>query len=177
MRWHSNCFDNVAQPLAYVMNYIDSTLLNAELLAGSSEMCLIYFCRDTIWKLLISQIKKLLISETFDFPPKLNQRGFYFFLLLQVHPFFYVVVDYDNINNEVVQPHENFRMQIRIQYGSYYNELHSKGVIIYQRTHNLPINNDSASHYLPGNFDWGVIILGESLLTVRETCWKTLIYP
>ena len=109
-----------------------------------------------------------MISETFDFPPKLNQRDFYFFLLLQVHPFFYVVVNYDNINNEVVQPHENFRMQFRIQYGNYYNELHFKGVIIYQRTHNLPINNDSPSHYLAGNFDWGVVILGESLLTVTS---------
>ena len=62
-------------------------------------------------------------------------------------------------------------MQFRIQCGSHYNALHFKGVIIYRRSHNLPINNDSPSHYLPGNFDWGVIILGESLLTV------TMVFP
>ena len=33
-----------------------------------------------------------------------------------------------------------------------------QGVIIYRRNHNLPINNDSPSHYLPVNFDWGVIV-------------------
>ena len=92
---------------------------------------------------------------------------FTFFLLLQVQPFFYVVVNYHNINNDFVQPHENFRMQFRIECGSHYNALHFKGVIIYRRSHNLPINNDSPSHYLPGNFEWGVIILGESLLTVK----------
>ena len=77
-----------------------------------------------------------------------------------------VVVNYDNINNNFVQPHENFPMQFRIQCGSHYNVLHFKGVIIYQRSYNLPINNGSPSHYLPGNFDRGVIILGESLLTI-----------
>ena len=44
--------------------------------------------------------------------------------------------------------------------------MHFKGVIIYLRNHNLLINNVSFSDYLLGNFDWGVIILGESLLTV-----------
>ena len=43
--------------------------------------------------------------ETFDvannFPQKLNQRGFYFFLLLQVQPFFYVVVNYDNVTPSI----------------------------------------------------------------------------
>ena len=90
---------------------------------------------------------------------------FTFFLLLQVQPFFFVVVNYDNINNDFERPHENFRMQFQIQCGSHYNALHFKGVIIYPRSH-LPMNNDSPSHYLPGNFDWEVIILGESLITV-----------
>ena len=63
-----------------------------------------------------------------------------------------------NINNDFAQPHENFRMQFRVQCGSNYNAFHFKGAIIYQRSHNLPINHDSPSHYLPGNFDWGVII-------------------
>ena len=69
-------------------------------------------------------------------------------------------------------------MQFRIQCGSHYNALHFKGVIICRRSHNLPINNDSPSHYLPGNFDWGVIILGESLLTVTGGCYfkKYLIF-
>ena len=79
-------------------------------------------------------------------------------LFLQVQPFFYVVVYCDNININFVQPHENFQIQCRIQCRSHYNALHFKAVIIYRRSHNLPINNDSPSHYLPGNFDWGVII-------------------
>ena len=44
-------------------------------------------------------------------------------------------------------------------------------VIIYQRSHNLPINNDSPSHYLLGNFDWGDI-LGGPLLTVTAPIWQ-----
>ena len=62
MRWNRYCSDSVAQLLVYIMNYIDSTLLvsnrksitfvyqlcicNAESLAGSSKICLIYFWRD-----------------------------------------------------------------------------------------------------------------------------------
>ena len=100
--------------------------------------------------------------ETFNvannFPPKLNQRGFYSSFTSSSSAIFYVVVYCDNINNNFVQPHENFQIQCRIQCGSHYNALHFKEVIIYRRSHNLPINNDSPSHYLPGNFDWGVII-------------------
>ena len=49
-------------------------------------------------------------------------------------------------------------MQFRIQCGSHYNALHFKGVIIYRRSHNSPVNNDSPSHYLPGKSDGRVII-------------------
>ena len=39
--------------------------------------------------------------------------------------------------------------------------LHFKGVIIYERSHNLLKNNDSPSHYISRE-----ILTGESLLTV-----------
>ena len=101
----------------------------------------------------------------------MKSTWFLFFLLLQVQPFFYVIVNYDNINNDFVQPHQNFPMQFGIKCGSHYNALHFKRVIIYQRSHNLPINTDSPSHYLLGNFDWGDI-LGGPLLTVTAPIWQ-----
>ena len=37
------------------------------------------------------------------------------FLLPQVQIFFYVVVNYDSINNDFVQPHENFQMKFEFR--------------------------------------------------------------
>ena len=56
-RWHMNYVDIVAQLLVYIMNYIDSTLLVCKHKSITFvHQLYISFCRDIIWKLLISQI-------------------------------------------------------------------------------------------------------------------------
>ena len=109
---------------------------------------------------------------------KVKSTWFLLFFTSSSSVIFYVVVNYDNINSDFVQPHENFRIQFRIQCGIHYNALHFKGVIIYRRSHNLPTNNDFPSHYLPENFDWEVINRYTGLFPLKFAIlllWKSVL--
>ena len=164
MQWRSNSLTLLPNP--WFTSWIISIL--RYLSATTSLLPLYISCPFATLNFLQALLKFLLypfieippgnFNVVNNFPPKLNQRGFYFFFTFSSSAIFLRSSKSRQYQQWHCTTTWKFSNAFRIQRGNHYNALHFKVVIIYRRSHNLPINNDSLSHYMLGNFDWGVII-------------------